>query len=256
VSYNSERVSPTTQASLPDNIGAFRTVCGYSHMSYDDPIVYPGQPGRAHLHTFFGNTGADAFSTVSSIAGTGNSTCRGGTINRSAYWIPSLIDTTRGAPIVPEEASIYYKSAYGGVVPSTVQPMPNGLRMIAGSASATTSAAAAHTFEFHCEDQSTGGHYSEATSIPNCRSGDFVSVALWFPQCWDGRNLDSPDHKSHMAIAMGSGEKWGPHFSPDPIAASDDEHSLASSCRHNGQPDAVVVRFVLDLDAGRLLNAW
>jgi hypothetical protein len=26
-----------------------------------------------------------------------------------------------------------------------------------------------------------------------------------FPQCWDGVNLDSPDHKSHMAEATGSG---------------------------------------------------
>ena len=26
----------------------------------DDPIVYPGQPGRSHLHQFFGNDAADA----------------------------------------------------------------------------------------------------------------------------------------------------------------------------------------------------
>jgi hypothetical protein len=26
-----------------------------------------------------------------------------------------------------------------------------------------------------------------------------------FPQCWDGKNLDSPDHKSHMHEATGSG---------------------------------------------------
>ena len=31
-----------------------------------------------------------------------------------------------------------------------------------------------------------------------------------FPQCWDGVNLDSPDHKSHMAGVVG----WGQ--SPDP----------------------------------------
>jgi hypothetical protein len=26
-----------------------------------------------------------------------------------------------------------------------------------------------------------------------------------FPQCWDGVNLDSPDHKSHMAYGTGAG---------------------------------------------------
>jgi hypothetical protein len=37
--------------------GAFRLLCNWSKMSYDDPIVYPGQAGAAHHHTFFGNTG-------------------------------------------------------------------------------------------------------------------------------------------------------------------------------------------------------
>ena len=36
--------------------GAFRLLCNWSKMSNDDPIVYPGQPGAAHHHTFFGNT--------------------------------------------------------------------------------------------------------------------------------------------------------------------------------------------------------
>ena len=26
-----------------------------------------------------------------------------------------------------------------------------------------------------------------------------------FPQCWDGVNLDAPDHKSHMAYGWGQG---------------------------------------------------
>ncbi|MGK3966620.1 hypothetical protein WMF01_39210 [Sorangium sp. So ce1667] len=47
---------------------------------------------RAHLHTFLGNTLADAFSTQKSLATTGNSTCHGGIINRSACWVSSLID--------------------------------------------------------------------------------------------------------------------------------------------------------------------
>ena len=49
----------------PDSVGAFRTYCAQSHMLADDPIVAPGQPGAAHLHTFFGNTGAGASSTAS-----------------------------------------------------------------------------------------------------------------------------------------------------------------------------------------------
>jgi hypothetical protein len=55
-----ERVKTTGQMPPETNIGAFRIICKPSHMAADDPIVYPDQPGRSHLHTFFGNTGAVA----------------------------------------------------------------------------------------------------------------------------------------------------------------------------------------------------
>src|SRR5256885_14283263 len=38
-------------------VGAFRVTCALSHMSFNDPPVYPRQANRAHLHAFFGNTG-------------------------------------------------------------------------------------------------------------------------------------------------------------------------------------------------------
>jgi Domain of unknown function (DUF1996) len=162
--------------------------------------VYPGQPGRSHLHTFFGNTGTDANSTADSLTNTGGSTCIGGTINRSAYWIPSLINTANGAPLVPTDAMFYYKG-FGNA--NLFQAMPNGLRMIAGDARATAPPAPyTSPYRFHCVS-SAGSHYNYATQIPNCASGESLGLELWFPQCWDGRNLDSPDHKSHMAYAQG-----------------------------------------------------
>src|SRR5690606_18586551 len=117
----------------PYEIGAFRTSCSFSHMNYDDPIVFPGQPGKAHLHAYFGNTLADASSTAESLRNSGNSTCRGGIANRSAYWVPAVIDEN-GAPVKPNSAQIYYKTGYRGIRPEQVQVFPQGLRMIAGDA--------------------------------------------------------------------------------------------------------------------------
>src|SRR4051794_14573087 len=37
----------------PDEVGAFRFTCLAGQVSRDDPIVYPGQPGKSHLHQFF-----------------------------------------------------------------------------------------------------------------------------------------------------------------------------------------------------------
>ncbi len=199
-----------------DGTGDFRTVCAFSHMNFDDPIVFPGQPGRSHLHAFFGNTAVNAFSTTDSIANTGNSTCRGGLINRSAYWAPAMIDTRSGAPVKPRAAIVYYKSA-SWIHPSRVQTLPLGLRMIAGNSKGNAPVYGSPA-GFNCDGNAVG---SDATfpptaqnpgphSVPNCPAGHELRATVVFPRCWDGVNLDSPDHKSHMAYLP------SPSFNPDP----------------------------------------
>src|SRR5215204_5259145 len=91
-----------------DPVGAFRFICNASHNKYDDPIVYPGQAGKSHLHTFFGNTTANASSTYESLRSAGDSSCQGGPLNRSAYWVPSML-TGAGKVVMPDYVSVYYK---------------------------------------------------------------------------------------------------------------------------------------------------
>jgi hypothetical protein len=194
VGTNQLRVRPTTELAPASDIGAFRVTCDYSHMNKDDAIVYPGQPGRAHLHTYFGNTGANAFSTHESLRATGNSTCRGGIANRSAYWIPSLLGAG-GVPMAPTEAIFYYKSGYGipGVSPR-IQKLPAGLRMIAGDMMAMAPQTDGHA-HWGCTNRYIGHH----PQIVDCDVGDLLQLTVEFPQCWNGRDLDSADHKSHMS---------------------------------------------------------
>jgi hypothetical protein len=191
-----------------DGTGAFRTNCDYSHMLYDDPIVFPGKPGAAHLHAFFGNTDVDAYSTQDSIKNSGKSTCRGGIANRSAYWVPALIDGA-GKPVKPLSIDVYYKSGYNGIAPAAVKPFPSGLRMIAGSAK---SSAAQERAYWGCH-QNYIGHPG---NIPQCKTGDKLVMVVEFPQCWDGKNLDSADHASHMSHTV-SGKCPSTH--PVPIPA-------------------------------------
>ena len=174
-----------------DVSGSFRLFCGFSHMSYDDPIVFPDQPGRSHLHAFYGNTSTDASSTYDSLRTSGNGTCSGGTANRSAYWSPVLMDD--GVPMKPKYAQVYYKSGYRGVAPDEVHALPNGLRMVAGSAMATSDQSD-EIVSWECPGQ---GEYR--TQLWSCGAGNEISLSIIFPQCWDGVHLDSPDHKSHMA---------------------------------------------------------
>jgi Domain of unknown function (DUF1996) len=187
-----------------DGVGSFRTYCFYSHMAADDPLVAPGRPGGSHLHTFFGNTGVDAFSTADSIQFSGDSTCRGGTANRSAYWVPSIVDTNTGEAIVPEFLIAYYKTGYTGVQASEVNTMPQGLRMIAGDSKASGPSGLPHWLRpvsWTCAYDSAGNGTSATNEMQQCSGGEMVKMVVAFPQCWDGRNLDSADHKSHMAYS-------------------------------------------------------
>ena len=41
---------------------------------------------------------------------------------------------------------------------------------------------------------------AEVPTCPDTR-GSFLRLHIRFPECWDGRNIDSADHKSHMAYS-------------------------------------------------------
>lgn len=111
-----------------------RIYCTISHFSYEDPIIYPNEPGRAHLHMFWGNTALDAFTTSSSILTTGRSSCEGGNNYRVGAWIPALFNPS-GEVIIPEEAFIYYKTFGPPYMNySMLQVIPQGLAMLASSA--------------------------------------------------------------------------------------------------------------------------
>lgn len=188
--------------------GAFRIGCEYSHGNFDDPIVWPGLTGASHHHTFFGNTSINAYSTSEGILKEGNSTCAGGILNRSGYWMPSLINTANGAPQKPSVVVVYYK-AIDEKSGMHIRPPPAGLRMIAGNARPL--AVADVEGGFFCQDQTqvmnpaNWGIIWQGNSIKQSCGGSnqMLRMIVTFPQCWDGKNLDSPDHKSHMAFACG-----------------------------------------------------
>ena len=170
--------------------GNFRMACAYSHFSYDDPIVFPGQPGKSHLHMFFGNTAVDAHTTTDSLVNSGGGSCNGFELNRSGYWTPAVLDG-KGNIVVPDRIILYYKTKD----PSTVKGMPQGLKMIAGNPR-NASFTANNKLGWSCGPSGTS--YNRSSSIPNNCGSDPVNFYVQFPICWDGKNLDSADHISHM----------------------------------------------------------
>ena len=201
VGFVTSRIKPQ-RADVPkqntDGTGQFRVTCDYSHMNYDDPIVYPGKQGASHLHVFFGNTAVNYASTQATIETMGNSTCSGGTANRTGYWVPAVIDTKDGAPLRPSKILVYYKNDF---LPfGDVKPYPAGLRMVAGNMRST---GPQDRTDWGCSAPNGTELVQGIKSIPaNCPAGYTIINTIEFPMCWDGVNLDSPDHKSHMAFTV------------------------------------------------------
>jgi hypothetical protein len=86
----------------------FRFNCIASHFRYDDPILFPGAPGAAHLHMFFGNTLTAANSTYRTLRTTGHGTCSGGPLNRTGYWVPAMVNTATDQIVKPYSIQFYY----------------------------------------------------------------------------------------------------------------------------------------------------
>jgi hypothetical protein len=169
--------------------------CRYSHQAPDDPIVYPGKPGASHQHTFVGNRSTDAFSSFGSLRSGGTTCIRAD--DTAAYWVPALYQGT--TEILPVAATVYYRR---GTI-SEVNAFPNNLRMIAGDAKATSPQGMRITF-WSCGVASDIDRSVDVPTCPDTR-GSFLRLHIRFPECWDGRRLDSADHKSHMAYATRAG---------------------------------------------------
>lgn len=188
---------------------AFRLLCKWSHNSYDDAIIYPGQPGASHLHSYFGNTGANAFSTYASLRNTGQSTCQGDKLNRSAYWAPAIV-LPDGRVVNPSTAVVYYKT--DKVTSDIIEDLPEELRYIAGADPngvltdfqlyGSNDVAFRYRPSWKCV-AANGTESTPRSTIPTvCVAGSKVSGQVQFPWCWDGR-LDSANHRAHVIFPPG-----------------------------------------------------
>ena len=180
--------------------GQFRAACEFSHFAYDDPLVYPGKPGASHLHMFFGNTEANAFTTYESLINSGSSTCNGQELNRTGYWAPALFDGD-GNVRVPERIVVYYKGENKARGRSEVYPP--GAAMIATENINTMphaeGGAGGVRLGFLCTDNFSANTNIGSQTMADCDGSRFgtdpnrprwtvLEVSIKFPQCWNGED--------------------------------------------------------------------
>jgi Domain of unknown function (DUF1996) len=191
----------------------FYSNCRFSHVSADDPIVLPGRPGASHHHTFFGNRSTNAASTAASLR-RGATTCYPRE-DKAAYWIPTLYQN--GREVRPSKAQVYYVViGYG-----RMRAFPQGLRIVAGDMHATRPQSTSVTY-WTCAGRAARTAPSKTlpaycgvieghglvrlrgrsrSTVVRWRTKSTIELQVVFPDCWDGRRLDSSDHQSHMAYS-------------------------------------------------------
>jgi hypothetical protein len=217
-------------------VGQFVVECAFSHAAADDPVVMPGRPGESHLHVFFGNSTVDANSTVDSLRGA-PTTCDQ-QLDHAAYWTPALL--LDGELVEPTTSTAYYRAGIG-VDPTVVEPFPEGLVMIAGR----HDAAEPQPLEIVAWTCGTG--IERSALPPECPAERGLRMLVTFPDCWDGVQLDAPDHAAHVAYSTGGAcpDSHSVHvpqlqFAVQyPHAGSTDGLSLASGSLLTGHADFV-----------------
>lgn len=191
--------------------GSFSARCGNNengHFNSDNVIVAPGVTnGAHHLHDYIGNLTASGASTNDSLAASGT-TCQDKGDLSTYYWpVVRDITTVRNQKRFPGELvddlnvgkPLRPKSTitYRGNPTSKVVAMPRFLRVLTGDAKAFTNGGANARSKYTCT-----GFTNRITSdkYPLCPNGRGVTRISEFPSCWDGTNVDSANHRTHVVF--------------------------------------------------------
>jgi hypothetical protein len=194
--------------------GTFTSLCGTNaegHRNSDNFMVAPGKRnGAQHVHDYVGNLSTNAFSTDESLHAAGT-TCANN--DQSTYFWPVLRNTAEegndaqvdgggldgnvGEILRPATAQLQFR----GNPISKVTPMPDDLTMIMGDAKAVTNGDDNAKAAWTC----TGFEDRTTAKYPLCPQGSQLMRILDFPSCWDGKNLDSADHRTHVLFPRRDG---------------------------------------------------
>ncbi|MFI8946397.1 DUF1996 domain-containing protein [Streptomyces sp. NPDC053750] len=197
--------------------GSFTTRCGVNAeglFNSDNLIAAPGvSNGAHHFHDYVGNQANDAFAGDEDLAAAGTSCADQG--DKSSYYWPVLrlqngtveqdaespgggIEGNAGEIVTPAEVTLTFEGNEQG----KVTEMPRLLRIITGDAKAFVNGDTNANASWSCtgfEDRQLKDKY------PLCPSGSDVVRTFTFQSCWDGRNIDSANHRTHVAFAAADG---------------------------------------------------
>ncbi|KAI6251749.1 hypothetical protein MCOR27_002832 [Pyricularia oryzae] len=188
---------------------ALRFGCSTLTIQRLDPLVEPGRTPSSHLHQI---VGGDAFNATMTgdIGEQGRCTTCTFSEDFSNYWTAVMFfrhqnGSYKRVPIMQNTAlpnginggmTVYYTQqeffSNGNVKMTAFKP---GFRMVVGNPGAKTVQQTG--LKFVCL-QNKGTRFPELNEFPTRPCPGGIMTVHHFPACWDGKNVDSPDHQSHM----------------------------------------------------------
>ncbi|KAL1890148.1 hypothetical protein Sste5346_008441 [Sporothrix stenoceras] len=228
----SPRVSILVAAAITPVLAFWRMECrGVAGYARIDPLVSPGEPSM-HLHAIMGSGGFGESATYADITASDCTSCLV-TEDKSSYWHPALyfLDTTTNEYELVEQVggTLAYYLLNSGNGNTNITAFPENFRMIAGDNSRHAFTAgnvemadppksnwaalnqtsqdklAQRALGFNCLDYSATPeaslyrHFFPDKTFLDANCPDGIRFELMFPSCWNGKDVDSENHQSHVA---------------------------------------------------------
>ncbi|OAA66985.1 hypothetical protein SPI_01561 [Niveomyces insectorum RCEF 264] len=193
-----------------------------------DPLVQPGANPSAHLHQIIGGNSFNVTMTpvVHDLAKLSTCTTCQFSEDFSNYWTAVLFYRAANGTYkrVRQQPNVGFEGTRAGMTvyymqdalfdvdqPSNVTAFKPGFRMLTGDPTFRTKKQAGkfRQITYTCLDN-PGTRFPETQAFPAhpCKAG--IMASLRFPTCWDGKNLDSPNHQDHISYpATGTFESGG-----------------------------------------------
>ncbi|KAL1856421.1 hypothetical protein VTK73DRAFT_8287 [Phialemonium thermophilum] len=216
--YWSSLLLTAAAALVPGAHGAatLRFSCSQLVVDRLDPLVNPGVIPSPHLHQVVGGNSFNVTMDPSvDISTTSTCTSCTPTEDFSNYWTGVLFFRARNGTFKRVNTmgnGLGFSQANGGqtvyyLSSGKVTAFKPGFRMTVGDPTFRTAAqlnAKYRYMTYTClaTDMTRSG---ATTNFPKGTCAAGIMVSIRFPTCWDGVNLDSPDHQSHIAYPAGAG---------------------------------------------------